>query len=682
MTIRLVIAKMPTTETITIYDYIFVGMGASGGLMLEALQHRGLLDQKKVLVIEPDAKSVNDKTYCFWAEPQDSIVQLNQTVITHQWETIQIDELQAAALAPMKYYHIRSIDLYSRFKTLVDQREIPLVSDRIVEITAATNAMQLSGAERTYYAKCVFDSRPPKLEKTPQDYALLQSFLGFRVKLNETSFNEAVYEMMDFRVQQDGATQFCYTLPYNKNEALIELTRFGQDRINSERAREVLHEFISEKYGDYTRIDEEVGAIPMTTAFGKETTDARHILLGARAGKVKPSTGYAFKNMFMHAEQVAEQIQQGQHPTRSLKLNRFAWYDRLLLRILRDQPEKGPHIFKTLFRKCDAVTVMRFLDESTSAKEEVQIFSKLPILTFANAAIGDTILRLGAYRHLLLTLLTGWILMAGFMIAPETTTWFAWAAILVGLALVGIPHGALDEIIEQRKQNATARWRFYAWYLGVIAIAFLLWQVAPALGLIGFLGYSAYHFGQTDFEEWNIRSKVGAWMWGAFVLWSILYHHLDETNEILGMMGVGSAYRPDAVLPSWLVLLIWSIPVLAAVKAKSAKWALSLLILVVCTQLPLLPAFALYFIGQHSISGWIHLKKELKTSDLQMHKLSLPFSIGAWLLFGSITAWMYVTNGAIQWEGDFFIFIACLSLPHIAVMHRLYVHKQQRKKLV
>lgn len=663
---------MPMAITETTFDYIFAGLGASGGLMLEALERRKLLEGKRVLVIEPDAKSVNDKTYCFWAEPENPIATFYQSIITHEWNSIQIDDQPVEALAPLKYYHIRSIDLYQRIAICIQRWDIEVVNERVLNVEKVGGELMVKSESQTFKGHLVFDSRPPKLEAGHDDYVLLQSFLGFRVRLSSDTFAKGVYEMMDFRVPQDDATQFCYTLPYSSKEALIELTRFGVDRINSARARAALDEFITSRYGAFELIDEEVGVIPMTTAFGKSKGDEGIISLGARAGKVKPSTGYAFKNMFLHAEHLATQLERNGVPIAPVNAVRFKWYDRLLLRILRDQPEKGPHIFKTLFKKCDTVTVLRFLDEQSHPNDEIKIFSRLPILWFMRVAIEDTVMRIKAYHHLVLTLFTAIALLVGFAIAPEVTKWGTWVGIVVGLMLVGIPHGALDEIVELRKQRAASRWKFYLWYLGFIGLVFLIWQVVPLAGLLGFLAYSAYHFGQTDFEDWGIRSRWGAALWGGFVLWSLLYYHLEETLSVIGLMGLEAAYRPDATLHVAAQIVLWGLPVWAALKLKSAQWMLSVLILTVCTQLPLLPAFALYFIGQHSMSGWMHLKRELKTTSWQLHRLSLPFSLGAWLLFGTVSVWMYYVQGRVALTGDFFIFIACISLPHIVVMHRLY----------
>jgi hypothetical protein len=85
-------------------------------------------------------------------------------------------------------------------------------------------------------------------------------------------------------------------------------------------------------------------------------------------------------------------------------------------------------------------------------------------------------------------------------------------------------------------------------------------------------------------------------------------------------------------------------------------------------------AFGIFFIGHHSLTGWSHLKQDFKMSNWKMWTLSLPFQIGAWLfLLGFYFFWPEQNQGMLwsKW-GIFFIFISCVSFPHILAMHRFY----------
>ena len=86
-----------------------------------------------------------------------------------------------------------------------------------------------------YFSEWVFDSRPPNIKLFKKGkFNISQSFSGFKVKFLEKKIDSDIYQMMDFRVSQNNATQFVYILPYSENMALVELTRFGKKLLNEE----------------------------------------------------------------------------------------------------------------------------------------------------------------------------------------------------------------------------------------------------------------------------------------------------------------------------------------------------------------------------------------------------------------------------------------------------------------
>ena len=104
-------------------------------------------------------------------------------------------------------------------------------------------------------------------------------------------------------------------------------------------------------------------------------------------------------------------------------------------------------------------------------------------------------------------------------------------------------------------------------------------------------------------------------------------------------------------------------------------WGLIFLLLM-GSLVPLIAAFGLYFIVQHSINAWEHLKNGLSTNSISLYKKALPFTMGAVLLFMIIA----MLNNSLRFENDkiissFFIFLACISLPHVFLMHNFYESK-------
>jgi hypothetical protein len=90
-------------------------------------------------------------------------------------------------------------------------------------------------------------------------------------------------------------------------------------------------------------------------------------------------------------------------------------------------------------------------------------------------------------------------------------------------------------------------------------------------------------------------------------------------------------------------------------------------LLLIAAQLPLLVAFGLYFIFQHSVNGWqqLRLSHEMTNTRLWIH--ALPFTLGSFLVLGVL----YYLDIPVNW-GQAFIFLSALSFPHVLLMHRIY----------
>ena len=61
-------------------DYLFAGAGAAASLLLLSLERRGLLQEKRIAVLDPDDKKRDDKTFCFWCSPDYPMAQSLQSL--------------------------------------------------------------------------------------------------------------------------------------------------------------------------------------------------------------------------------------------------------------------------------------------------------------------------------------------------------------------------------------------------------------------------------------------------------------------------------------------------------------------------------------------------------------------------------------------------------------------------
>lgn len=616
-----------------------------------------MLANKRIVIYEPAQKIANDRTFCFWLEPEQlQLLQLDK-LVSHRWFSVKVNDLPAQTLNGKAYFYLRADALYAHVKELLQHYDVEWKAQEILKYPA-----QL--------ATWVFDSRPPIFEQPSAQYIQLdQSFYGWIVQTEKPIFDPEVFTMMDFSIPQANQTQFLYVLPFAANRALIEPTRFGKAQISENEANEIITSFLTERQTAFQILEKEQGCIPMCSAsLQKEELPPNWIRTGAGSGQLKPSTGYSFVRSLKDAQQIVGSIQKKSTMiARRTSAARFAFYDRLLLQILGQKPLLGKRIFTQLFKRNKANVVLDFLDERTTLSQELRLMATLPIGPFVSAAIKDILAQLflffrrgnSAFYMTLLFFVLQFFHLKG---------WSNFILVL-GLLTVGLPHGALDHL-PNFPLNSTRFWYFIGKYIVLGSLLLLIWFVLPPLALILFLTYTAWHFGQADFEHWQRKTNLLSFLWGSIVLTLILVGHRNETLIILNQMGIyfnlGYTFNIHFIgkIGTGLALLLLLIS-----RKNHFFFSLiqTLMVLFIGFFLPLIPAFGCYFIFQHSLHGWKYLKNNLALSDFQMWKQALPFTLGALLLFGSYMLMVKTPN----W-GQLFIFLSALSFPHVWYMHKSY----------
>ena len=389
---------------------------------------------------------------------------------------------------------------------------------------------------------------------------------------------------------------------------------------------------------------------------------------GAGSGQLKPSTGYSFVRSLTDAQLIVKSL-----GLNDAKLNRrkspqrFSYYDRLLLSIISKKPEKGKEIFTKLFQHNAPAKVLNFLDEKSTPIQELRLMSTLPILLFLNAALFDAI---GKFRSFLAKRSVAFYMAITLLVFQQfQLEMLSNFILIIGLLSIGLPHGALDHLYSVSNKLCIP-WRFIGVYLGLGLLVLLLWYLLPVIALLIFLAYTAWHFGQADFEIWKWRSGFKSFFWGSLVLALILGSHWLETNQILNQMGIEIPKYFDFSFDfSQTITGLLAILGLLLLFTRSffSRIIETIIVLILGVWLPLLPAFVCYFVFQHSLHGWLHLREKLKLNHQKMWLQALPFTLGALGLFG---AYLYLIQEP-NW-GQVFIFLSALSFPHVYYMHKSY----------
>jgi lycopene beta-cyclase len=394
------------------YDYIIAGAGGAGLSLLHYLMNAPSLSEKSILVIDKSFNKTNDRTWCFWEK--DTII-FNDLVVKH-WETISIQATNfknELPTTPYSYKMIQGIDFYNFILTAAKQnsnihwRETTVLNLVPINLLSKEEGAKVEWEGGEAIGKYVFSSILPfqmnqlasaaAFSKSLHSFDavnkyqtpfLWQHFKGRVVQYDQPVFNVKVATLMDFNVPQFGATAFMYQLPLNDKEALVEYTLFSDTILKNNEYDQVLDNYLNTHFPEltYTVLHEEIGAIPMTQ-IALSMYEAPIYSIGALGAAVKASTGYAFQFIQEQCKNIVMQLEKNKPIETKVHTTRHQFYDAVLLHILFYHKMEGAEIFKRIFAKNKAVTVFKFLSNTSSILEDIQIMRSLPTRIFLPAAL-------------------------------------------------------------------------------------------------------------------------------------------------------------------------------------------------------------------------------------------------------------------------------------------------------
>ena len=239
--------------------------------------------------------------------------------------------------------------------------------------------------------------------------------------------------------------------------------------------------------------------------------------------------------------------------------------------------------------------------------------------------------RHGAGAAVVLLALAG----SALFIAP--TVWQAWSGgvLLLGGALVGMPHGSADFVVAHRvlRPRFGRSWlaMFVSGYLALTGAVLACWTLAPLTTLLVFLTISGLHFGAAD------RADDGGGLWMARGLarattpvLPIFLLHPVEVGQLLALLGGMSDTRAIGALVSvqvplmgaWICLVgFLALSVLTSWRGSESssvpqREAMELVVLGLAAYLlPPLVAFAGYFCLLHAVRHMADLGETVHPED-------------------------------------------------------------------
>ena len=264
------------------------------------------------------------------------------------------------------------------------------------------------------------------------------------------------------------------------------------------------------------------------------------------------------------------------------------------------------------------------------------------------------------------------------------------------ILLTGIPHGALDHLIQEatdKKLNRVYDAKlFLLKYLLIMALYALTWYWFSGLSLMIFLIISAWHFGETDLEKAPQNALIWSFtrlIYGFYILAFILLMHLDEVRPIVDRM-VGNQ---KSIMTFWnfitlnvkQILYLLGLSFTTIFIVAQSEFLIQFdkirifrlcLILLISAYLPLLPAFALYFGGWHALCAFdnIHdyLRKDHPTLSFKLiYFKTLPLTILSIIFLCTFLWYAQVYTQQFDPFSILFIFISLITLPHLIIAHQM-----------
>ncbi|MEM9857414.1 MAG: lycopene cyclase family protein [Bacteroidota bacterium] len=372
------------------YNYAIIGAGAAGlNLALAMVDHPHFRD-KSILILDPDQKIANDKTWSFWETSDNKLDQIvskkwNKTVFTDRKGVSQHLDLK-----PYTYKMIHALDFYTHAKTCLGRySNIVWKQDKVDHIE---NEEMIITEQAEYKVDGhIFDSRiSGKFNTDTSSIKLLQHFKAWVIETDQDHFDDSSFVMMDFSLIWKDTTSFTYVLPYSAKKALIEFTFFSPELVQDQDYDQMIERYIKEhlNIAEYSVTDVEKGVIPMSDFPFHKASSKKVTKIGTAGSWVKPSTGYSFQNAICFSKEITENIAKGRRPAEGLLSAKHRFYDALFLDVLYSKNEMGPDLFASMYQKNKIQKIFKFLNEKTSLLEDLKIMATFPKAPFTKALVG------------------------------------------------------------------------------------------------------------------------------------------------------------------------------------------------------------------------------------------------------------------------------------------------------
>ena len=349
------------------FDYIIIGGGCAGLSLAYELEVNNKLKERTLAIIETRDYYKRDKTWSFWKVFDHNF----EDCVIKSWNNFTVNSPEGFHELINKSFPYQSIDSEKFYKKI--NSKLSLNSN-----VSFFKSLSEVNSENSLVFNSVFEG---ELDKSK----LWQHFQGIEIETSNDIFDDGIVNLMDFNCDQKNDVHFFYTLPFNKNTALIETTWLSNLEDQSLMDYDLqLENYIKNNLGikNYKISFMEKGAIPLFYPSFKN--DDKTINIGSAGGMTRLSTGYTFLNIQEHSKYIVENIDKIKEIETYNIGRKYQFLDKIFLKVLENHPKKMPEIFLNMF-KTSSNTSIKFLSNKSNIFEDINIISKMPKIIFMKA---------------------------------------------------------------------------------------------------------------------------------------------------------------------------------------------------------------------------------------------------------------------------------------------------------
>ena len=352
------------------FDYIIIGGGCAGLSLAYELEIHKKLEDKTLAIIEPRKEYRRDKTWSFWRVTNHNF----NDCVRKSWNNFSIKAFGNTQVIKNNNFLYQTIDSGLFYKKAIER----IKQNKNINFYKNIKGLNINNS-------FIFNSVPSFINNQNNFW---QHFRGVEIETQDSFFDDNTFNLMDFDCEQRDSVHFFYTLPFEKNKALIETTWFS--KLNNGLLRDYdnqIKDYINNSLGlkNYKVTYSEEGSIPMF--YPSNSREKNKINIGTAGGMTRLSTGYTFLNIQAQSKYIRENIKNIENSKIFEVGKKYKFLDKIFLRVLKTHPNRMPDVFSRMFTT-PASTVIKFLSNKSNVLEDLLIILKMPKWIFIKALFG------------------------------------------------------------------------------------------------------------------------------------------------------------------------------------------------------------------------------------------------------------------------------------------------------